>query len=148
MDYEDPDAQLSIHIRQGYQHMDGDTVQKYLRYRSGELGDIGRIHRQRRFVKAMYAKLLQIDIVPKLPQLAKLLQARVTTSVEVWDSGQLAAVVQTLSPEPPETFILPGTLQMGDDRVFIPDLLKARAQIENLFPTPAQGRAHGEGEKT
>lgn len=148
MDYEDPEARLAIHIRQGYQHMDGDTVQKYLRYRSGELGDIGRIQRQRRFVKAMYAKLLQLDTVPKLPQLAKLLQARVTTSVEVWDSGQLAAVVQTLSPDPPETAMLPGAPKVGDDRVFLPDLLKVREKIAELFPPPEQGAEHREGAKT
>lgn len=148
MDYEDPKARLAIHIRQGYQHMDGDTVQKYLRYRSGELGDVGRIQRQRRFVKAMYAKLLQLDTVPKLPQLAKLLQARVTTSVEVWDSGQLAAVVQTLSPDPPETAILPGAPKVGDDHVFLPDLLKVREKIAELFPPPEQGAEHREEAKT
>lgn len=145
MEYKDPAAQLDIHIRQGYQHMDGDTVQKYLRYRSDELGDIGRVQRQRRFVKAMYAKLLQLDTVPKLPQLAKILQARVTTSVEVWDSGQLAAVVQSLSPELPETIMLPGAPQMGDDSIFLPDFPKVRDKIAELFPAPAQGTGTMDG---
>lgn len=147
MDYEDPDAHLAIHIAQGYQHMDGDTVQKYLRYRSGELGDIGRVQRQRRFVKAMYDRLLQLDTVPKLPQLAQILQARVTTSVEVWDSGQLAAVVQTLSPEPPDTAMLPGAPQVGDDSVYVADLPKVKEKIAELFPEPVAGEESKDGAK-
>lgn len=148
MDYEDPKANLFIHIRQGYQHMDGDTVQKYLRYQSGELGDIGRVQRQRRFVRAMYDKLLQLDTVPKLPQLAAILQARVTTSVEVWDSGQLAAVVQTLSPDPPDTAMLPGAPQIGDDNVYVADLPKVKEKIAELFPEPVSGEGSKDGAKS
>ena len=43
MDYDDPELGLSIHIPQGFQHMNGDVAQKYLRFRSGELGDVGRV---------------------------------------------------------------------------------------------------------
>ncbi len=146
MNYEDPEAALSIHLAQGYQHMDGDTVQKYLRYRDGDLGDIGRVQRQQRFIKAMYARLLQLDVVPKLPQLAKVLQARVTTSVEVWDSSQLADIVRTLSPEAPEAVMLPGQPMAGDDTVFIPDKERIRAKVTELFPAsvPDTGKKNGQ----
>ncbi len=70
--YEDPEARLAIHIRQGYQH-GRDTVQKYLlRYRSGELrGYLGRIS-DSAAVKAMYMNCSNSIPPCRLPQLAKL----------------------------------------------------------------------------
>ena len=75
MDYDDPEAGLSIHLKKGYQHMDGETAQKYLRYRGTELGDVGRVQRQQKFVRALYQKALQIDTVPKLPEIADICPA-------------------------------------------------------------------------
>ena len=52
MYYEDPYADLVIDIKHGYQHMDGVTAGKYVRFRKDELGDIGRVQRQQKFLKA------------------------------------------------------------------------------------------------
>ena len=41
MHYEDPYANLVIDIKHGFQHMNGETAGKYVRFRSDELGDIG-----------------------------------------------------------------------------------------------------------
>ena len=134
MDYEDPELGLSIHIPQGFQHMNGDTAQKYLRYRSGELGDVGRVQRQHRFLKALYGRLLNVNTLGSLPALMKVLQEQVDTSAEVWDSADLAAVLQRLSKEDPETLMLPGHPYAGDDSVWIPDKEQIAAKIKTLFP--------------
>ena len=54
MHYEDPwddDGGLVIDLYPGEQHMDGKKAIQYVRYRDGE-GDIGRIGRQQKFMKA------------------------------------------------------------------------------------------------
>ena len=113
MNYDDPEAGLSIRIPKGFQHMDGDTAQKYLRYRSSELGEVGRLHRQQRFAKALYEKFLQVDTIPKLPDVADIFKYRMTTSAEIFDSARLAKVLKNLGSAPPKTLILPTSQHDG-----------------------------------
>ena len=53
MNYDDPFANLSIHLTKGYQHLDGQKAGQYGRFRYDELGDIGGVQRQQRFLKAL-----------------------------------------------------------------------------------------------
>ncbi len=138
MDYEDPEARLAIHIPQGYQRLDGETALKFLRYRSGEFGDVGRVQRHQRFVKALYSQIRQPAVLTKLPQIMPLLQERVDTSVEVWDSAQLAGLIRSFSENGPETVILPGQPIPGNDTYFVPDTEKIREKMELFFPPPKE----------
>lgn len=134
MDYDDPESGLSIHLKQGYQHMDGESVQKYLRYRGSDLGDVGRVQRQQRFLKALYEKVLQIGTVPKLPAIAEVFQNRIETSAEIFDSAHLANVLRRLSTESPVTIMLPGNYAPENDTVWIPNHEEIDARIRELFP--------------
>ena len=134
MDYEDPELGLSIHIPQGFQHMNGDVAQKYLRFRSGELGDVGRVQRQHRFMKALYERILNVETLGRLPKLAQVIQEQVDTSVEVWDSANFAEVLQRLSKEDPETIMLPGRPYAGDESIWIPDREQLSRKLKQLFP--------------
>ena len=144
MDYDDPELGLSIHIPQGFQRMDGDTAQKYLRYRSGELGDFGRVQRQQRFLKALYERILTVDTLGRLPALTKILQEQVDTSGEVWDTAHLAEGLKGLSKEEPETITLPGHPYAGDEKVWIADKEQIKGKLHNLFPKAEENEA---GEK-
>ncbi len=141
MDYDDPELGLSIHIPQGLQRMDGDVAQKYLRYRSGELGDYGRVQRQQRFLKALYERLLTVDTLGRLPMLTKILQEQVDTSVEVWDTAHLAEVLKGLSKEEPETILLPGHPYAGDEKVWIADKEQIQGKLHHLFPKAEEAPA-------
>ena len=134
MNYEDRASGLSIHLKQGYQHMDGDMAQKYLRYRGSELGDVGRVQRQQRFVKALYEKVLQLSTVPKLPSIAEVFQHRMETSAEIFDSAHLANVLRRLSSETPITIMLPGDHAAEDDSIWIPNQAEIEERIRELFP--------------
>lgn len=134
MNYVDPEAELSIHLSKGYQHMDGETAQKYLRYRSNDLGDVGRIQRQQKFVKTFYQKLLQLETLPKLPAVADIFQNSLTTSAEVFDSAHLANVLRRLSSEQPMTVMLPGDSANGDDTVWVADMQAVQDKIGEMFP--------------
>ena len=108
MDYEDPEGDLYIHIPKGYQHMDGDTAQKYLRFASDDLGTYGRGKRQQAFIKAVYNQLLQPDMAVKLPQLADVWQRHVNTTIEIFDAGHFANLIRQLSHIQPYVVLLPG----------------------------------------
>ena len=137
MDYDDPEAGLSIHMRQGYRHLGGVGAEHYLRYRSDDLGDLGRTQRQQKFVKAFYAKLLRVDTLPKVPAIADILKQNVTTSAELFDSVHIGNVIRKLNIEPPRTIMLPGDFSRDDDTVWIMDRAATDKIIHELFPPEA-----------
>ena len=132
MDYEDEAAGLSIHIAQGYQHLSGEEVQKYLRYRGEKLGDVGRVQRQQKFIKALYEKVLQLDTIPKLPAIADIFRNKMETSAEIFDSAHLANVLRRMSSDPPTTFMIPGSENM--DGAWVPNVAELEARMAELFP--------------
>ena len=67
MQYDDPYANLHIDIKQGFQHLDGEKSGEYVRFRKDEMGDIGRVQRQQRFLKAMIMQLFTLDNLTKIP---------------------------------------------------------------------------------
>ena len=132
MDYDDEVAGISIHIPQGYQHLSGEDVQKYLRYRDEKLGDVGRVQRQQKFIKALYAKVLQLDTIPKLPAIADIFRNRMETSAEIFDSAHLANVLRRMSSDPPTTLMLPGSENV--DGAWVPNVAEVEARMSELFP--------------
>ena len=132
MDYEDPESGLEIHLGQGYQHLDGYEAQKYLRFRGESLGDVGRVQRQQKFIRSLYAKVLQLETIPKLPAIAEIFQNRMETSAEIFDSAHLANVLRKMSSDLPVTIMLPGA--ENDENAFIPDIEEIDKMISELFP--------------
>ena len=85
MYYEDPwddNGGLIIDLYPGEQHLDGDRAIQYVRYRDGE-GDIGRIRRQQKFMRAVLAQVISPDILPQLPQLIEEIRGAVETDMSV-----------------------------------------------------------------
>ena len=81
MHYEDPYANLVIDIKHGYQHMDGATAGKYVRFRSDELGDIGRVQRQQKFLKAAAEQMFSVQNVTKISSLLATLEKYIHTDL-------------------------------------------------------------------
>lgn len=133
MNYEDPEAGLSIHLAQGYRHLDGAKSLDYLRYRGEDLGDVGRVQRQQKFVKAIYSKILQFDTLPRLPAIADIFKNEVETSAEVFDSAHLANVLRGISSEQPISVMLPGSTAENDYTIWIPDGAAIQSRMQELF---------------
>ena len=133
MNYEDPASGYKIHLRQGYRHLNGDETLQFLRYRGSDIGDVGRVQRQQKFVKALYSKMLQLDTVPRLPAVADILQHEVETSAEVFDSAHLANVIRGISGDMPTSIMLPGTPATWDETVWLPDQSEIQARMHELF---------------
>lgn len=81
MYYEDPYANLIIDIKHGYQHMDGETAGKYVRFRKDELGDIGRVQRQQKFLKAAAEQMFSVQNVTKISNLLATLDKYIHTDL-------------------------------------------------------------------
>lgn len=134
MDYDDPEGGTAIHLKQGYQHLDGAQAVSYLRYRGTDLGDLGRVERQQKFLRTFYDHLLQFDTVPKLPQVAEIIRNHVETSAEIFDSAHLANVFRHMSTDRPQTVVLPGAPSERDDTIWVPDEAGIQRTMQQFFP--------------
>lgn len=110
MDYEDPYAALAIHLKRGYQYLSGNEAANYIRYRSDELGDIGRVQRQQKFMKALYAEVFKLDTLAELPKLWEIVNRRLTTSFSVLDAAHLAKSLRKCDSNFIKTEMLPGKI--------------------------------------
>ena len=82
MHYEDPWAKLKIDIKHGYQHLDGEKSGQYVRFRSDELGDIGRVQRQQKFLKALGLQMYSIENITKIPKLLSTAKQYIETDMD------------------------------------------------------------------
>ena len=136
MDYDDPEGDLHIHIPKGYQHMDGDTAQKYLRYASDDLGVYGRSKRQQSFIKSVYKSMLQPDMLTRLPKVTDVWQRRVNTTIEIFDAGHFASLMRKISNTQPELKLLPGGWDQYGSWVCNPQDIQN--MVDELFPLPEE----------
>ena len=82
MHYEDPYANLKIDIKHGYQHLDGEKSGQYVRFRSDELGDIGRVQRQQKFLKALGLQMFSVENITKIPKLMATAKEYIETDMD------------------------------------------------------------------
>lgn len=134
MNYEDPYGGLTIHLKKGYQHLDGEKAGQYIRFRHDELGDIGRVQRQQRFLKAMSDELLQVGTLVKLPALTASLRQYVASDMPPLVMLRLANTLKGYKDGGLKTELLPGNFATIDGLSYwVPDKEGTKALVKDLF---------------
>ena len=138
MKYEDPYAKLVIQLTKGYQHLDGDKAGQYVRFRHDELGDIGRVQRQQRFLKALSQELLQVGTIPKIPSLIATINQYVSTDMTMFTMLKLANTIKTMHNDGVQTEMLPGDFADIDGLSYwVPDKKETNRLVQRLFTDSA-----------
>ncbi len=141
MDYEDPYANLKIHLQKGYQHLDGDKAGQYVRFRHDELGDIGRVQRQQRFLKALSSEMFQLGTVFKLPALLTTISEYVDSDMNLFTMVKLANSVKGFKEGNLRTEMLPGNFATIDGLSYwVHDKEQTRKLVEGMFSTAGNVR--------
>jgi LCP family protein required for cell wall assembly len=85
MDYEDAwDGHLyDIHLKKGFQHLDGKTALQYVRFRHDATSDYSRTERQRKFMMAVARKMQSTTNILKLPQIINAIDPYIDTNLSV-----------------------------------------------------------------
>jgi LCP family protein required for cell wall assembly len=134
MDYEDLVADLAIHLKKGYQHLSGIQANHYVRFRQDELGDIGRVQRQQRFLKIFCSELSQVDIVLKLPFLLNSFGKNVRTDMNFLTMIKLANTLKSIKESNFCTDMVPGKYTViGDTTYWITNKEQVKEIIEDLY---------------
>ena len=134
MYYEDPwddDGGLVIDLYPGQQHMDGKTAITYVRYRDEE-GDIGRIARQQKFMKAVMEKVTSPSIILNLPTIISEVINSVETDLSLRQLMQFAGSLKEAQSNGLSTDMVPGRPMYIDEiSYWIPDIEKLRTILAN-----------------
>jgi len=134
MHYEDPYANLEIHLSKGYQHLDGSQAGQYVRFRSAELGDIGRVQRQQRFLKAFTEQTLQVSTLLKLPAFLRTYEQYVTTDITGYEMVKLANQLKSFRTGNLYTEMLPGNFATIDGLSYwVHDQEQTRLLVERIL---------------
>ncbi len=82
MDYDDPDQDLHIHLKEGYQLLDGKNALDLMRFRKGYSNqDLGRVQTQRSFLIAMVKQTISLSNVSKVTSLINILNKYVDSNM-------------------------------------------------------------------
>ena len=132
MHYEDPwddNGGLIIDLQPGMQHMDGAHAIQYVRYRDGE-GDIGRISRQQRFIRAFFTRLISPEILPRISAILGEVKNVVQTDLSLRQLIALSKRFKHIEADGLSMAMVAGTpAYLGDVSYWIPDIVASRSLL-------------------
>jgi len=111
MDYDDQCQNLHIHLRPGVQRLTGQQSVGFVRFRSDGLGDIGRIGRQKLYLKAIAKAVLSPAALPRWPAFLRTVPRAVQTDLTTVQLLGMAYSLRKLRPEQMTMLMLPGRAQ-------------------------------------
>lgn len=96
MHYDDHWGKLFIDLQPGLQRLNGQQAVGYVRFRHDPLGDIGRMERQQKFLRALAKQLATPVMIPHIPALVRASRKAVKTDLSIRDLTYLAALARHL----------------------------------------------------
>ncbi|MBP2662780.1 MAG: tagU [Firmicutes bacterium] len=140
MNYQDPYAELDIDITKGYQHLDGKKAGQYVRFRSDELGDIGRVQRQQRFLKALAKETMQVSTIFKVPALVNTLDQYVETDMSAMTMIKVGNSLKSFDSNNLMSEMLPGDFATIDGLSYwLPDKEQTQQLVQTMFLSEVAG---------
>ncbi len=108
MHYDDYSAKLHINFKKGDYVLNGEEAEGYLRFRKDMLGDIGRVHRQQKFIKALIEQIKSPEALRKIPEALKIANLYTRTDLNLYQMSQYAAAARDIDLNKVEFVMLPG----------------------------------------
>lgn len=108
MDYKDDSQHLYIHFKPGKQKLDGRLLQKYIRFRHDELGDIGRVQRQQEVIKTLLQTMTKPENIAKIPDILQIAQQNIDTDLSLDEMLALLRTALTSDHNKNKFLMLPG----------------------------------------
>ena len=146
MDYDDPTQDLHIHLKKGYQLLDGDKAEQVVRFRhnndyssySTEYGDndIGRMKTQRAFITEVIKQLAKVENIAKVDDYIRIANNHIETNFNLWDLKDYAPYIVDFITENIKSNSLPGTpVQYNGLWFFAPNYREIDKVVKEMFKT-------------
>lgn len=108
MTYTDSYDGYTIDLKKGYQTLDGEKAQQYIRYRDPDLGEFGRMKRQQRLVKAIINQHATVGTMFDVPSILSILDEQSDTNLTFYPLLRIASVLSEYQPDMMLGEVLPG----------------------------------------
>jgi LCP family protein required for cell wall assembly len=132
MYYVDNSQGLYIDLYPGRQLLKGQELEGFLRFRHDELGDIGRMERQKLVLAEVFRKLANPAMVTRIPELMKIAGSDIRTDLSPVDLGTLITAMGTTKLASSR---LSGTPYWHDDiSYWMPDINPNRSRYQSQEP--------------
>jgi LCP family protein required for cell wall assembly len=134
MDYQDRSQNLVIDLQPGLQRLEGKDAVGYVRFRQDSMGDLGRIDRQRQFLRSITRELLSPDKVSRLPRLAEVFVDTVQTNLTVRDILMLKRIVEQIGADGIRMATVPTTpVRIDGQSVLQLDALEVQRMVDRVL---------------
>ena len=145
MSYIDSYDGFTIDLKKGYQTLDGEKAQQYIRYRDPDLGEFGRMKRQQRLVKAIIDQHATVGTMFDVPSILSILSEQSDTNLTFYPLLRIANVLSEYQPDMMFGEILPGQSQSdAQGSYWSVDPVKVDAIFHRIFkiePPPQEEKA-------
>lgn len=109
MQSQDNTNQFAINLVSGWQTLNGEQAEQFARFREPGLGDLPRVQRQQALIKALMQRLNSPTVLPRVPQLTRLMRKYFDTNLKLEEMMALANYSVNLERDNLQMAILPGT---------------------------------------
>ncbi len=148
MQYEDTWDHYVIDLKPGMQHLDGRTALQYVRYRDEE-GDIGRVARQQKFLRAVLAEVYTPAIILKAPAIIREVFASLDTDMPMGLMLGLARKMKDGMSSGLKTHMVEGLpYYINDISYWVPDVMKTRQMVAEMQGVPFDGNIKAAAQRT
>ena len=139
MQYEDTWDHYVIDLKPGIQRLDGRTALQYVRYRD-EDGDIGRVQRQQKFIRALLSEVNNSAMILRAPSIIKEVSATLDTDMPLpLMLGIAKKLKDGLSAGLKANMVEGLPYYIDDISYWIPDVMKTRSMMAQLQGVPFTG---------
>jgi hypothetical protein len=148
MKYEDTWDHYVIDLKPGVQRLNGRTALQYVRYRDEE-GDIGRVARQQKFIKAILAEVSTPAIILKAPSIIREVFASLDTDIPAALMLGIARKLKDGLSGGFRTNMVEGLpYYISDVSYWAPDIMKNRKMVADMQGVPFEGNIRAAAERT
>lgn len=109
MTSQDQSGGIPINLVSGWQTLNGEQAELFARFRESSLGDIARVQRQQALIGALLQRLNNPVVLPRLPQLTRMMRKYFDTNLRMEEMMALANFAVNVERDNFQMTMLPGT---------------------------------------
>lgn len=108
MSYQDKTQKLNINLAAGWQTINGEQADQFVRFRGDGYGDLGRVQRQQALMEAILGRLKDPTVLPRVPEIIRIMQKYIDTNLSFEEILTLVNFGLNLEPQNFKMVMLPG----------------------------------------
>ncbi|AKG22613.1 LCP family protein [Calothrix sp. 336/3] len=108
MNYKDMAGQFSIDLVSGWQNLNGEQAEQFIRFREANMGDLQRVQRQQSLLVGLRERMFSPTVLPRLPQLIRVMNKYFDSNLKLEEMMAIANFSLSIERDKFQMTMLPG----------------------------------------